>query len=91
MIRALGIRSISIAAAAQELRRFDAILNTVPEMVLPDLDAKPDAVILELASKPGMSGAHIINARGLPGTMAPEASGELIAKTFIRLSLGKEQ
>ena len=59
-------------------------------MVLPDMNTKADAVILELASKPGMAGANIIDARGLPSKMAPAASGELIAKTFIRLSLGKE-
>ena len=91
MIQALGIRSISIEDARPELYHYDAIMNTVPEMILPDMDAKPDAVILELASKPGMRGANIVDARGLPGKMAPEASGELIAKTFIRLSLRKEQ
>ena len=91
MIRALGFRGISIGDARQELYHYDVILNTVPEMVLPDIDAKPDAIILELASRPGISGANIIDARGLPGKMAPEASGKLIAKTFIRLSLGKEQ
>ena len=90
IIRALGLRSISIEDAKQELYRYDAILNTVPVMVLPNMDVKPDAVILELASKPGMSGAGILDARGLPGKMAPEQSGELIARTFIRLSLGKE-
>ncbi|MBR4291540.1 MAG: hypothetical protein IKT52_13025 [Oscillospiraceae bacterium] len=90
MIRALGCRGISIGDAAQELRRYDVIMNTVPVMVLPDMDAKEDAVILELASKPGMCGNNIIDARGLPGKMAPEASGKLIAKTFVRLCLGKE-
>lgn len=91
MIQALGIRSISIEDARQELYHYDAILNTVPEMILPHMDSKPGAVILELASNPGMRGANIVDARGLPGRMAPEASGELIAKTFIRLSLRKEQ
>ena len=90
MIRALGCRSISIEGAALELCHYDVILNTVPVMVLPGMDTKPDAVILELASKPGMAGANIIDARGLPSKMAPQISGELIAKTFIRLSLGKE-
>ena len=90
MIRALGYRSIAIEDAAAELKRYQVILNTVPVMVLPDMVTRPDTVILELASTPGMSGANIINARGLPGKMAPKASGELIARTFIRLSLGKE-
>lgn len=90
MIRALGCRGISIEDAAAELMRYQVILNTVPVMVLRDLVTRPDAVILELASKPGMSGANIIDARGLPSKMAPAASGELIARTFLRLSLGKE-
>lgn len=91
MIHALGLRSISIEDARHELYRYDVIQNTVPAMVLPEMTAKPDAIILELASTPGMSGANIVNARGLPGKMAPDQSGELIAKTFIRLSLGKER
>lgn len=90
MIRALGCRSIPIGDAAAELMRYQVILNTVPAMVLPDMVTRDDAVILELASKPGMSGSNIIDARGLPSKMAPTASGKLIAETFIRLSLGKE-
>ena len=90
MIQALGSRSISIEDAALELMHYRVILNTVPEMVLPNMVTKPDCVILELASRPGMSGGNIIDSRRLPGRMAPAASGELIAKTFIRLSLGKE-
>ena len=90
MIRALGFQDTSIADAASQLKKYQVILNTVPVMVLPDMATRPDTIILELASKPGMSGANIIDARGLPSKMAPEASGKLIAETFIRLSLGKE-
>ena len=90
MIRALGCDGISMEDAAAELTRYRVIFNTVPAMVLPDLKARQDAVILELASIPGMSGANIISARGLPGKMAPEASGRLIARTFLRLSFDKE-
>lgn len=90
MIRALGSRSISIEDAALELTRYKVIINTVPVLVLPDMKTVPDAVILELASKPGMTGANIIDGRRLPGRMAPAASGRLIARTFMRLSLSKE-
>lgn len=90
MIRALGFRGISISDAASESGRYDVIMNTVPEMVLPNIDSKQDAILLELASKPGMSGEHIQDCRGLPGKMAPAQSGQLIAETFIRLSLGKD-
>ena len=91
MAEALGCRSIGIDDAKQKAKHFDAIINTAPAMILPDIATKPDAVMIELASSPGISGNHIIDARGLPGKMAPEHSGELIAKTFIRLSLGKEE
>lgn len=87
MIRALGFRSLDISDAAGETTRYDIILNTVPVLLFPDIQSKPEAVILELASKPGMTGQNIINARGLPGKMAPERSGKLIAQTFIRLTL----
>ena len=90
MVTALGCRSISIEAAAAESDRYDVIMNTAPALVLPNIKQKEGAVILELASKPGMSGKNILSCRGLPGKMAPEVSGRLIAETFVRLSLGKE-
>ena len=46
-----------------------------------------DAIVLELASKPGITAPSVIDARGLPGKLAPAESGKLIAETVIRLSL----
>ena len=85
MIGALGCRYIAIGELTENLRQYDVIMNTIPAMVLPRMTNREDAVILELASYPGMAGDNIINARGLPGKMAPEASGKLIADTFLRL------
>ena len=90
MVTALGCRGIPIDAASAETDRHDVIINTAPALLLPDIKQKDGAVILELASKPGMSGKNILDCRGLPGKIAPEVSGRLIAETFIRLSLGKE-
>lgn len=87
LIRALGMKSIPTANAAEGLDRYRLIFNTVPAMVLPNLDCRPDCAVIELASRPGMSGENIISALGLPGKMAPAASGKLIAETFLRLSL----
>lgn len=87
MIQALGYERLHISDTADETWRFDMILNTVPVLLLPNIAAKPEAVILELASKPGMTGENIISARGLPGKLAPARSGKLIAETFIRLSI----
>lgn len=85
MIQALGYKSIHIGAVDTISQQFQVIVNTVPAMILPNLSARDDAVILELASSPGMAGPNIISARGLPGIMAPEESGKLIADTFMRL------
>lgn len=90
MIRALGCKSIPIGALDKDLTSYQVILNTIPAMVLPEMETAPNAVILELASVPGMAGENIISARGLPGLMAPEESGKLIANTFIRLLLKEE-
>lgn len=87
MAGALGARSIHCNDATEETHRYDVIVNTVPHMLFPDIRVKENAVLLELASKAGMSGSNIIDGRGLPGKMAPERSGALIAKTFIRLTL----
>ena len=90
MAHALGFSSISISDVPGNHRTFDVIVNTIPAMVLPDPDTKPDTIVMELASCPGIAGENVISARGLPGKYAPEESGKLIAETFIRLSLGKE-
>ena len=87
MIRALGTRSIHISAARGETARYDGIINTVPVLLYPKIEVKTDAVLLELASRPGMTGSDIIDGRGLPGKLAPAQSGRLIAETFIRLSI----
>lgn len=89
MIHALGYQAAPTQKIHQEVLCYDAILNTVPAMILPDLQF--DGIAIELASKPGMNGTNIISARGLPGKMAPEKSGELIARTFIRLALSREE
>lgn len=85
MIQALGYRALPIEELSCHTENFDAIINTVPALILPDLRKKPEAVVMELASEPGISGEGIISARGLPGKMAPKRSGKLIAETFVRL------
>lgn len=87
MIRALGCHAVPICQISDTLTRYRAIFNTVPEMILPDGNIPENCIAIELASKPGMAGDRILSARGLPGKMAPAASGKLIAETFIRLSL----
>lgn len=87
MIQALGFRKLPLEHVPDESTRFNAIVNTVPVLLFPNIETAPGCAVLELASKPGVTGKDIINARGLPGKMAPAASGKLIAETFIRLSI----
>lgn len=76
MIEALGYKSCPIGDIHAENYRL--IINTVPAMVLPA--APGTALKIDLASQPGIGGAGVLQARGLPGLLAPESSGALIAQ-----------
>ena len=80
---ALGYGRIPLLDVKQALSRFRVVFNTIPAMVLPL--GVWDGTAVELASKPGMSGGNIVDGKGLPGRLAPEASGELIARRFLAL------
>ena len=90
IIHALGYDAVDISEAP--LNHYRLIYNTVPYPVLNRermSQCRGDCVKIELASKDGMEGDDIIIARGLPGIHMPESSGELIAKTFLRLCYGR--
>ena len=76
MIDALGYKSCAIEDIHTENYRL--IINTVPAMVLPK--APGTALKIDLASVPGIGGAEVLQARGLPGRLAPESSGALLAQ-----------
>lgn len=76
MVEALGYSSCTIEGIHPE--NFRLIINTVPAMVLPG--ATGTALKIDLASQQGMTGRNVIWARGLPGILAPESSGTLIAQ-----------
>lgn len=80
MIDALGYKS----CATEDIRtaNYRLIINTVPAMVLPN--APGTALKIDLASVPGIGGKDVLHARGLPGLLAPESSGALIAQTITR-------
>ena len=85
MIRALGYGGVFFHEIPPLLPQFGAIVNTVPAMVVSAYGCREDCVLLELASRPGMIGENIMDGRGLPGKYAPEESGQLIARTVLRL------
>lgn len=78
MAEALGFQSCGTDEICPQNYRL--IVNTVPAMILPDVSGT--ALKIDLASVPGMSGRDILWARGLPGLLAPESSGELIARVI---------
>ncbi len=93
MVSALGCRSIATADIASSLSRYRILLNTVPVPVISEAElalCRPDCIAIDLASRPGIAGSHVIWARGLPNQDAPESSGLLIAKTVMRLIAGEE-
>ena len=90
MIHALGYHTADISEIPANHYRL--IYNTVPYLVLSRdqmVRCREDCVKIELASTNGMEGEDIVIARGLPGIHMPESSGELIAKTFLRLCYGR--
>ena len=79
MLSALGYKSVEIGSI--DPNRYRAILNTAPA---PVLGLGGSCVKIDLASSLGMAGEDVIWARGLPGKMLPESSGELIARGVLR-------
>ena len=87
MLTALGYDvqdSLSLVPAAYRL-----IYNTAPNLIVP-ADFCGNALKIELASQLGIQGSDVIWAKGLPGLLAPESSGKLIAETVYRILSGKE-
>ena len=86
--QALGYRAEDIPDLTGHLSLFRLLINTVPAPILPQEAVAlcgPDCVKIELASRTGLEGEDIVVARGLPGTHMPESSGQLIARTSLRL------
>ena len=83
ILRAMGIPAVDYPEIS--LRSTDLLINTVPVSILTpgELDVYPDMVKIDLASAAALPGANVHAARGLPGKLAPESSGRLIAQTIL--------
>lgn len=88
------IKPVTYDALADELSGFDLIFNTAPAKILSSelLDkVTPNALIIDLASKPGgvdfkaasEKGIKVIWALSLPGKCAPVSAGRIIADTVL--------
>jgi dipicolinate synthase subunit A len=94
MLHALGFRTDDPVKICHGLRRYRVIFNTVPAPVISEAqvrNCREDCIKIDLASQRGIAGRDVIWARGLPGKDVPESSGQLIAKTVIRLIAGREK
>ena len=78
MLTALGYNAVDYEQLPKDC---SLVFNTVPGQHFPEF---PNCVQIDLASEQSLSGPSVIWARGLPGTIAPETSGKLIAKTILR-------
>lgn len=91
-----GCQSIAFSELEAQAEQFDVICNTVPAKVITESvlqKIQKDALILDLASKPGgidweaaqKLGKRVVWALSLPGKTAPVTAGEIIAKTILHL------
>lgn len=82
VLQALGYDAIFIQDIPGQLHKFDLLFNTVPQKIV--YESIPGSCLaFELASIPGMPQENVIDARGLPGRLAPVSSGALIAETIL--------
>ena len=87
---------INLKELKQEIGKFDIIFNTIPTEILEKellSEVKEDAVIIELASKPGGVNRkvaeelkiNVVEALALPGKVAPLTVAEYIRDTIYEL------
>jgi hypothetical protein len=81
ILRALGYRTLKFGDSSEA---YQLIFNTVP-FPYPGTVGNDRSFRIELASAPGLTGPNLIPASGLPGRLAPESSGKLIADTLLRM------
>ena len=93
---AFGNKSVLLSNLYDSIGKFDIIFNTIPSLIL-DRDllvkTKRDALIVDLASKPGgvdfetarKMNIKVVWALSLPGKVAPDTAGEIIGTTIKNL------
>ena len=95
-IRSYGYDALHLDAVSDAAGGFDLIINTIPSLVITEnflSHTQNDALIIDLASKPGgvdmdaasRLGRRVIWALSLPGTVAPVTAGEVIKETVLNI------
>lgn len=96
MIEGHGYEPLPLDNLKDHIHEFDIIFNTIPSLILDDeilAKVKKDALIIDLASKPGgidfdaakAYGLKVIWALSLPGKIAPVSSGAIIKDTIMNI------
>ena len=96
MIEGHGYEPLPLDNLKYHIHEFDIIFNTIPSLILDDeilAKVKKDALIIDLASKPGgidfdaakSYGLKVIWALSLPGKIAPVSSGAIIKDTIMNI------
>jgi dipicolinate synthase subunit A len=91
----MGLIPVDFAELAAKINEADFIFNTVPALVLTEeilTGVNPQAVIIDLASAPGGSDFKVAQelgidaelALGLPGKVAPDSAGQILAEVIPR-------
>ena len=87
---ALGYCAYSPESFLREVKDLQLLFNTAPGSVIPadKLAHFSSCIKIDLASTPGLWGDDVVSARGLPGKLAPESSGALIAESILNYLKG---
>ena len=95
-IKTLGYEALNINKLGEDLKKYDIIINTVPQMIIEKENMqfmKQEVLLIDLASSPG--GINIEDAKqmnlkfvwalALPGKIAPVTSAKFIKETIYNL------
>ncbi len=93
-IESYGYIPVPLDELSNSLGQYDFIFNTIPSLILDRKQLKKvsnNCLIIELASKPGgidyltakKMGIQVINAKSLPGKVAPTTAAKIIFDTII--------
>lgn len=84
MLKALGYQAVDYPQIPEILEHFRLLYNTVPVKILSESVPYPETLVaIELSSLSALPG-KVIDGRRLPGRLAPESAGRLIAETILR-------
>lgn len=92
----IGCRTVPLSRLAVEIKAADLVFNTIPapvltaEIINEGAEANPNLLLIDLASAPGgidfaaagKRGIKALLALGLPGKVAPQTAGKILASNL---------